>query len=429
MPADDGLDIVLLGATGVAGSVAAEHLARYYGDSEVSWAIAGRNEEKLRKLRWELAGIDESHEELPILVADVFDRDSLERLVSKTRVLVSTVGPFVDYGRLPLEVCLETGTDYCNVSGETPWLRRTIDLHHDEAVERGVRVVNACAVNSFPDDIGTLLLQETARRETGRPCSDVRMVVTRFEGGLSGSSAEGLARIFQARAENEIYDHPYALAPPGERSGPDSGAQTGVRYDEEFGVWTAPFLMAPMNEKIVRRSNALRDYEYGRDFTYSEATATGDGWSGRVGAFVETFSLHSLINAIRYDAIRKPLQKLGVPRFQNPGDGPSRETMEEGGFEFVFLGRADDGESRIRVTVGADAGPGYLATAKMLVESAVLLLEPPPEDAVSAGILTPAAAFGTRIVEPLRERGMTFEAEVRDEGVDVTLGERHRSWL
>ena len=408
-------DVVLWGATGFAGRLVAEYFAEHYAGEKLQWAVAGRNEQKLRGLLRDLDREFEGAGEVDYLVGDAFDRGSLGHIAGRTRVVCSTVGPYASYGSELVSACLANETDYCDLTGEIHWIREMIETHHEEAVGSGTRIVHCCGFDSIPSDLGTLMVQRRAEQEHGAPCEQVKLFVRGMSGGLSGGTLASMANAIEAASsDSEVRRRmldPYGLNPEGERTGPDGAPQQGVRYDDDVGGWTGPFIMAQVNEKVVRRSNALLGYEYGRDFRYSECTAFGGDAKGAVSAGGFAAGMTGFAGAMALKPTRWLLEKLVLPK---PGEGPSRKAIEQGYFEIELIGegREPHGESfRVRCRVSADSDPGYGATAIMLGESAVCLAKNELEEGKAGGILTPATAMGTRLVERLDEAGVEFSVE------------------
>ena len=157
------LDVILWGATGFTGQLVAEYLLEATRGGDLRWALAGRSEDKLRRVRDDLAKIDPRAAELPIRLGDSHDATALSKLAAEASVICSTVGPYARYGGPLVAACVEHGTDYCDLAGETQWIRRMIDAHHEEAQRTGARIVPCCGFDSIPSDVGTFMLQEHAR--------------------------------------------------------------------------------------------------------------------------------------------------------------------------------------------------------------------------------------------------------------------------
>lgn len=411
MTDDRSFDIVLWGATGFTGRLVAEYLADRYDPSHLNWAIAGRNEEKLKKLRSFLAEVNPDWESLSILLGDATDRESLDDIARRTRVVCSTVGPYATYGTDLVAACVEHGTDYCDLTGEIQWIRRMIDRFHEEAESDGTRIVHACGFDSVPSDLGTLMIQEHAASTFEVPCSRVKAFVSTGAAEFSGGTAASALNSFEEAARDDetrrVLNDPYALVPEGERDGPDGPMQQWVRYDEDLRMWTAPFVMALANEKIVRRSNAVLDYPYGRKFRYGESTPTGSGWSGALKAAGISTTLSVLMGAMAFGPSRKLLERYVLPE---SGEGPDRETRESGSFEIRLVGKGSrpnsDETFRVSGKLSGSRDPGYGSTAWMLGESAVCLALGETNTPADGGILTPASGIGLPLLDRLEETGI-----------------------
>jgi len=397
-------DIVLWGATGFTGRLVADYLVRNYlgGDTGLRLALAGRNKAKLEGIANEIGA-----SELPILVGDSFDVESLDAITSKTEVLISTVGPYAKYGAEIVASCVRNGTDYCDLTGETHFVRAMIDAHHEEARKTGARIVHCCGFDSIPSDLGALMVQEAFRERYGRYASEVKMAAGKMSGAFSGGTLASMLNIFDELKVNpklrRVLGDPYALNPKGVR-GPDGSDQAGVRYDKDLG-WTSPFVMAAINTRIVRRSHALIGLPWGEDFRYSEVMSTGKGARG----FTRAASFAAGIGAF-VAAVALPLTRpLVVKRLPSPGEGPSEQVRGKGYFEtrHVALG---EGHS-LRGVVSDQRDPGYGSTAVMLSEAALCLALEGAELRSEGGILTPAATMGMRLVERLRAAGLKFEVQ------------------
>lgn len=399
-------DIIVWGATGFTGSLVAEYLLSQYGVGEsLRWAIAGRSEAKLEALRHALGPEAVS---LPEVVADSFDEQMLDAMAAKAHVIISTVGPYAKYGSKLVAACVAHGTHYCDLAGEAQWIRQMIDEHHDEAVLRNAHIVHCCGFDSVPMDIGVWFLQQEAMRRHGDYCTLIEMLVKATRGGPSGGTmASVLNLIKEARADKSvarILSDPYALSPPGEREGPDKPDQHNVRFDEVAETWTAPFVMAGINTRIVRRSHALQGYPYGRQFRYREAVMMGKGKSGWLKASAMTAGLGGFMAAASFDATRGLLERFVLP---NPGEGPSKEQRDSGFFDLRQFGMLPDGEI-IKGRITGDRDPGYGSTSKMLAEAGVCLASDDLD--TGGGVLTPATAMGDALLRRLQENaGLSFE--------------------
>ncbi|MEJ2299805.1 MAG: saccharopine dehydrogenase NADP-binding domain-containing protein [Woeseiaceae bacterium] len=399
-------DVVVYGATGFTGELVAQYLMQRYGcGSGLDWAIAGRSTDRLEAVKKRLGS---EAAELPVVVADSNDAKTLASLAASTRVVLTTVGPYARYGSKLVAACVRAGTDYCDLAGEVQWIRRMIDKHHDNATESGARIVHCCGFDSIPMDLGVRFLQQEAQQRHGRYCREIALFVKATKGAASGGTlASMINTIEQVRADRDIarmLANPYALNPDGERDGPDGRDQTNVVLDGDAGCWTAPFVMAVINTRVVRRSHALAGYPYGRDFRYREAVLTGSGTSGWLKGKGVTLTLGGLDTGISLEPTRRLLQALVLP---SPGEGPDEAAREAGFFNLMQVGKLDDG-TVMRTRITGDRDPGYGSTSKMLAESAVCLARDEP--ATGGGILTPAYALGDSLLQRLRENaGLTFD--------------------
>ena len=402
------LDVVVFGATGFAGRLVAEYLAERYAGSDIRWAMAGRSEDKLARVRAEIAEQHPAAKDVELIVADSGDRASLDRMAAAAEVVCTTVGPYALYGDAVVDACIEHGTDYCDLTGEVQWIRKIIDTRQARAESTSARIVHCCGFDSIPSDLGVFALQEAAIARDGAPVEEVRFLLAGAKGGFSGGTAASLANALKEAkdpAVRKVMGHAYALNPEGERKGPDRGDQMGVAKDPVTGRWTGPFVMAAVNTRVVRRSNALLGYRYGADFRYSEVVRFPRGAKGLASATAYTAGFAALLGALAVSPTRSLLERFAFPK---PGEGPSREAIERGWFRVVLSGRTD-GREVIGVDVKGRRDPGYGATACMLAESALCLALQGRELSSPGGILTPASAMGRALVERLNAQDVAFQ--------------------
>ncbi len=399
-------DLIVVGATGFTGALVTEYLCERYGiGGSLRWAAAGRNEAKLSALRESLG---QKAESLPLMVADTLDAASVSELAKRSRVILTTVGPYARYGSGLVAACAENGTHYCDLAGEVQWIRRMIDAHDATARKSGARIVHCCGFDSIPMDIGTWFLQQEANKRTGAYCNSITLLVRAMKGGASGGTMASMMNLMrEARADREVarvLARPYSLNPDGERRGPDRGDQRGVRFDADAGSWTAPFIMASVNTRVVRRSHALLGHPWGADFRYHEAIRTGRGMGGWARAAMITAGLGGLVGLASFSGSRGLLERFVLPK---PGTGPDAEARENGFFNLEHIGKLADG-GRIRSRITGDRDPGYGSTSKMLAESAVCLAH---DDLDSrGGVLTPAAAMAAPLIRRLTTNaGLSFQ--------------------
>ncbi len=401
-------DIVVFGASGFTGRLVVDYMRQQYPRSSgLRWAVAGRNRDKLESVLAEIGVVADS---LPILVADSDNPSSLDAIAADTRVVLTTVGPYAKYGSPLVDACVRHGTDYCDLAGEVQWMRKMIDRHQSEAEKSGARIVHSCGFDSIPSDMGVHFLQQKSRERHGSPCRNVSLLVKALRGGASGGTIASLLNALEEakrdRSIARIMVDPYSLNPKGLRNGPDGRDQSGVRFNQELGVWTMPFVMGAINMRIVRRSNALLDFEYGKEFSYNEATITGSGAGGWLKSALGTAGLGGFMLASSIEWTRNHLVRRFLPK---PGEGPDEQERENGFFNLILIGTTKDGE-KIQVRVKGDRDPGYGSTSKMLGESAVCLARDHLD--VGGGFWTPASAMGDHLLNRLQANaGLSFELE------------------
>ena len=399
-------DVIVVGATGFTGALVTEYLCERYGiGGTLRWAAAGRNETRLSALRESLGHKAES---LPLIVADTLDANSMGELAQRTRVVLTTVGPYARYGSELVAACAGNGTHYCDLAGEVQWIRRMIDAHDATARKNGARIVHCCGFDSIPMDIGAWFLQQEAKHRSGACCSSITLLVKAMKGGASGGTMASMMNLMgEARADRavaRVLARPYSLNPDGEQRGPDRGDQRGIRFDEDAQSWTAPFIMASVNTRVVRRSHALLGYPWGPDFRYHEAIRTGRGIGGWTRAAMITAGLAGLVGLASFGWSRSLLERYVLPK---PGTGPDADAREKGFFNLEQIGKLADG-GRILSRITGDRDPGYGSTSKMLAESAVCLAHDDLDS--GGGILTPAAAMAAPLIQRLTTNaGLSFQ--------------------
>ena len=403
-------EVVVWGASGFTGRLVAEYLLEKYGASNgFRWAIGGRNPQKMESVRRELAETTgRSTDALPILIGNSEDADSLLDLARRTRVMCTTVGPYAKYGSKLVEACARTGTSYCDLTGEVHWMQRMIEAHEDAARASGARIVFNCGFDCIPSNIGCFFMQREMKRTHGTACTQIQLRVEGFSGAASGGTiASMLNMLEESEADPNVrraMADPYSLNPKGNRTGPDRPEPLAPRYDPDFAQWVAPFVMAGINTKVVRRSNALLGYAYGKNFRYDEAMLMGSGPGGFAKALVTSAGSMAAMGSMAWG----PLRRVAAGRLPQPGEGPSRAKREAGYFDLVLRGVSGEGHV-LNGRVKGDRDPGYGATSKMLAESSVALAR----DSLGAGggVWTPASALGEVLLDRLPEAGVRFEIE------------------
>ena len=381
-------DVVVFGASGYTGKLVAEYIQSEYGENgSVKWAIAGRNREKLEGIREEL-GLSA---DLSILEVDSNDQDSLNAMTSSTKCVLTTVGPYQLYGSNLVESCAKNGTDYVDLTGEPGWMYEMINAHKETAQASGARIVFSCGFDSIPFDLGVYFVQQAAKNKFGKPAQHVRGRVKAMNGEFSGGTIASLGATMATLKKKpeliKVLANPFSLTEGFE--GPAQLDDSKVLLDEKLNMWVAPFVMAPINTKNIHRSNALLDHQYGEDFCYDEMMIAGEGEEGKQIADAMTSA--------------NPMGGDNVPQ---PGEGPSKESREQGNYDVLFF--ADLGEESIEARVTGDMDPGYGSTSKMITESAICLIQDCSD--LPGGIYTPAPAMGDKLIHRLvKKAGLTFD--------------------
>lgn len=384
-------DVILFGATGFTGSLVAEYLALQYPEnSDIHWAIAGRNITKLEAVRDQIG----AHISIDLIIADVEKSETLKALADQTKVIISTVGPYQLYGNEIIEACVNSGTSYVDLCGEPAWMRHAIDTYAERAKASGARIVFSCGFDSIPFDMGVYYLQNKSVTTFGKPCIEVKTLVRKMVAPFSGgtvASFKATMKSFQADPKMiALFQNPFALTPGFD--GPAQPAGDKPKYDTELESWLAPLMIGPINTKNVHRSNLLMDHQYGKGFLYSEMVIAGKGNEGKARA-----------DSIAND---KSIAGDDVP---NPGEGPSKEVRDAAGtYEILFVGKTIDGDS-ISTVVTGDRDPGYGSTARMIAEAAICLSL---NTKTVGGIWTTAPALGEPLLERLTKyAGLEFKVE------------------
>ncbi|WP_201526217.1 saccharopine dehydrogenase family protein [Psychrobacter frigidicola] len=415
--------IVLYGATSFVGQITAHYLTQFLSNSNsdskekapqtVAWAIAGRDEDKLKKLQAALNEAqkdDKSNTTVDIIIANSNDDDSLDAMTKQTKVVISTVGPYLKYGEPLIKSCVNHGTDYVDLTGEAIFIKDMMDKHQDAAQKSGARIVNSCGFDSIPSDLGVYFTQQQAEAQFDKACEVVNMRVKAAKGGLSGGTIASMATIFaevgQDKARRRQLANPYLLND--DENVPDI-RQDNVNkpeYDTEHDRWLAPFVMASINTRIVHRSNQLLDYEYGRDFKYDEAMWMKDGVKGQLMSVGMSVGLLGFATAMSFKRSREFLSQHVLPK---SGSGPSKSEQENGFFDIRFFGKTSK-QDIINTKVTSDKDPGYGSTSRMLAQSALCLSQDIAKDDVGGGFWTPASAMGDQLLTRLETHaGIHFE--------------------
>ena len=388
------LDVVIYGATGFTGRLCAKYFSSL--DSKIKWGIAGRDGEKLEKIT------NKNPRDIPILVAECDDKQALDEITKRTKVILSTAGPFHRYGSLLVQSCVDNSTHYVDITGETFWVKQLIDKHHDEAARKGIRIIPGCGYDSIPSDIGCFFGATAIKK----PLKQIQSFHS-WKGEASGGTLETVFSIGEGSSKTNLMD-PFLLNPEASRSRKRkslSSDRISVEKIEELDAWSGAFIMSPVNSRVVRRSEGLleeRQISYGPDFVYKE-----NGYFQTPIKAYQSLIFMGVLGLI----LLTPLKKIVRPFLRKPGEGPSEHVQENGWFNCKFLADTVDGE-RYLFGLSGKGDPGYRVTSKLVCEAAVSLVEnfeDLPGGPGYGGVLTSASGLGRVLVNRLKKIGITFD--------------------
>lgn len=451
------LDVVVYGVTGFVGRLIAGHLSRH-APKQVRIGLAGRDLAKVDGVKAELA---DRAVYWKTLHADSTDSGSLAAMARRTKVVISTVGPYAAYGLPLVHACASEGTHYVDLSGETLFVRDSIDSYDQTAKAHRARIVHACGFDSVPSDLGVFATWRQAKKDVAGDLTTTTLYVTSLKGGLSGGTIASMVGQVDAVKESPqlrgVVTDPYALSPDRDaepqprRSLPDASGQdlqeeqiprsersavgragavakaalgavgkaaahvaanrSRFTPDATIGQYTAPFIMGPFNSQVVRRSNALMAWSYGRDFRYRELVATGQSTAAPFRAAAISAAMPAAIAGFAFGPTRTLLERV----ITKPGDGPNEASRKSGRFTMAIHAETTTG-ARYVTTVSAQMDPGYDGTAVMIGEAALALVLDELALPHRHGVLTPATALGDVYIKRLQAQGFVFE--VKREGSD-----------
>lgn len=402
--------VVLYGATSFVGQITAHYLAEFLSankdksGSEINWAIAGRDQEKLNELQSKLTST------VDIIIANSDDAASLDAMTEQTQVIISTVGPYLKYGEPLIKSCVDNGTDYVDLTGEAIFIKDMMDKYQEAAKQSGARIVNSCGFDSIPSDLGVYFTQKQAEAKFDSACDVIHMRVKAAKGGLSGGTIASMATIFeevgQDKSRRKQVANPYLLNDDKDAPNARQSNVSKPEYDSEHKRWLAPFVMASINTRIVHRSNQLLGYEYGREFKYDEAMWMKDGIKGKLTSYALSAGLLGFATAMMITPSRELLSKHVLPK---SGSGPSKEEQENGYFDIRLFGQTPNKDS-ITTKVTGDKDPGYGSTSRMLSQAALCLAQDISKEEVKGGFWTPASAMGDKLLARLEKHaGLSFD--------------------
>ena len=394
---DKDIDIIIYGATGFTGQLCVKYFQSLA--TTAKWAIAGRNQEKLRKVA------EENLAEVEILIADSDDEVALDNLTLRARVILSTAGPFHRYGSKLVASCVKNNTHYVDITGENFWVKGLIENHHEEAVRKGIRIIPSCGFDSIPSDLGTFF----AAKSLGKPIKRIESFHS-YEGGASGGTLETMFSMGELDLGDDL-TNPFLLNPEDSYSNEQkqlSGDRVGISKKPEIKAWSGPFIMATANTRVVRRSEALlalRQESYGSNFTYQEH-AYHKSWLSAVSSL--------LLTGLSVLVLLSPLKRLVKPFLPKPGEGPSETVQENGWFDCKFIAESEDGMKSV-FNMHGKGDPGYKVTSKLVSECALCLMEDAdslPGGSEYGGVLTSASGLGQPLISRLKKVGITFKGPI-----------------
>mmetsp|Transcript_3822 Transcript_3822/g.8188 ORF Transcript_3822/g.8188 Transcript_3822/m.8188 type:complete len:425 (-) Transcript_3822:281-1555(-) len=403
--------VVVWGASGFTGKLVCEHIAKDY-QGRITWAIAGRDQRKLEQVRADLVKINPACKEVPILVADAYDSAAVGKVLSQTKVVLATAGPFQKYGNTVVEQSVAQGTHYCDITGEVPWVKRSMEKHHKEAEAKGVKVVHCCGYDSVPADLGTLLVVDHCQKKLGKKVDRVYTLVGPSNGAVSGGTIASAMMTVANESFNELGDissNAYYLAGLYGGKGTAKPAPTRPTFIEPAQSWAGPFVMEGVNGRIVQASAALATQPYGSDFKYIEMMSMGSGWSGWTWANLASFGTALLGLSFALPPTRALLTKV-LPA---PGQGPDEQKRTTGFWNHYMYAVTEEPSGGkptvVKGHVGDKRDPGYWSTSRMLLEAGLCLALDQANGSRKGGVLTPASAMGMALVDRLRAAGFTWE--------------------
>ena len=389
------IDIVIYGATGFTGQLCVKYFQSL--DLDIKWAIAGRNLVKLENVASKFST------NVEILVAYSDDEKALKDICSRSKVVLSTAGPFHRYGSKLVAACIENDTHYVDITGENFWVKGLIEKHHIEAARRGIRIIPSCGFDSIPSDIGTFF----AVKSTNKPIKRVDSFHS-WKGEASGGTIETMFAMGDLNLGKEIRD-PFLLNPEGSYTSEQKELSSdifSISKNKDLNAWSGPFIMAGANTRVVRRSEALltqRQESYGNNFVYQEHSfhkSLGKAFSSALGLGLLGLTLIS------------PIRKIVRSLLRKPGEGPSLEVQENGWFDCKYLVESEDAQKSLYRMFGK-GDPGYKVTSKFVAECALSLLEDPetlPGGSEYGGVLTSASGLGNILIDRLKNADIHFEA-------------------
>jgi len=410
-------DIIVYGATSFVGKLTAEYLARAGADARI--ALAGRSPDKLLRVR---DGLPDTARSWPLITADASQPATLNDMAARSQVVVTTVGPYARYGLPLVAACAAAGTDYADLTGESLFIRESIDLYHKQALDTGARIVHSCGFDSIPSDLTVFALHRRAQGDRTGELTDTNLVVRAMSGGVSGGTVGSMIDFLNTMSSDpqarRAMNDPYTLSPD-RAAEPELGSQPDIRWrrgreiaPELDGYWLGAFVMAAVNSRIVRRSNALLDYAYGRRLAYAEQISLGRSVAAPVAAALATGgnAATMALGSRFFHRLPGRLIERIAPR---PGTGPSERARENGHYTVETYTTTTAG-ARYVARMSQRGDYGYKATSVLLGESGLALALDRDRLSDLRGVLTPAAAMGEALMARFPAAGVSLETSRLD---------------
>lgn len=403
------LDVVIYGATGFAGKLTARYLAR--ADPDLRVGLAGRSLQRLHTTR---RALGDTAQDWPVLVAS--NPTELKALAAKTRVVISTVGPYSAHGLPVIGACAAAGTDYLDLAGEVPFVRRSIDLHHKQALDTGARIVHSCGFDSIPSDLTVYALHRRAAEDGVGELGDTTFVLrtTGYSEGYSRGTIQTMLELIRAGSSDpqtrQLLDDPYSLSPnriaePDLGSQPDLEMRRGIEIAPELaGIWTGGYLMGLYNTRCVRRTNALLNWPYGERFRYRETMSMG---TSAAAPAIAAMANATITGMSRFGAGYLRMLPPGLVESFTPPAGVGYSDESRGHYRIETY-TTTSGGARYVGAMAQQGDPGYAATSVLLGESALILATARDTLSERRGVLTPVAAMGDALLARLPSAGVTI---------------------
>ncbi len=381
-------DIVIFGATGFTGNLVAEYFARNVSSKKVKWAIAGRNINKLEVVKINLMHLNPECAEVGVLECNADDLKSLEKVTKQATVIVTTVGPFVQHGENLVQACVNTATNYCDITGEPEFVKSVLKKQNAAAREKGIYIINCCGFDSIPADAGAFF---TAMQLPANEIKTIRGFVSTNASFSGGTFASAINAMADAGKNLSVFPN----KDNDDKNTPKKRIKNTIYFDKTLKKWAIP--MPVIDPWMVMRTGRYQKDVFGDDFEYAQFVS--------VNTLPQTIGLVGMVGALVAGAQIPPVKNLML-QYRKSGEGPSQEERDKSYFKVIFIGES---ETKNVITKVSGGDPGYTETSKMLSETALTLLENLGKLKVVGGVLTPCGALGKLLIEKLQTKGIKFE--------------------